>query len=584
MNFFKLLVLFICLGTSFTSGDQTLTSDEALKEYKALTAEMEKSFSVEDYRTFLRESFTEQQLQVYLSQLYKCLDLLPLIDEFYVFKLHCYLHAGNWFKRVGFPIESIKWYNTFFDFYDQYVNKLNEKDKKIFNDNVTYSYSSLADNYAIIGKLDSAAVVHKKNIAFIEKYDNIYYPSAYNNYGLFFYWHKKELDSALFYFDKAYQITLDKHPNHFFLGSVRDNLADVYSAKNQPQKALPLYRANFELYSLSKNEISDRYDYERLISAAAQEIETEVKLDQLAQATETFRKLQMVIEKLKFRNEIIPSSKLEILKAQGALYKANNDFRRANEVDLKRIALMDSITTVSDIADKKWQEELNAISLDRVALNFRIDKMIIENKIDSQRSKLWIISILSLLVVGFLTALFFRRKGLIILAENKQLIAEKNLKLTDLKNKQLESEIDSKKRDLSDFAISLTQNQEWAKELEEKIKLIKSSSSSKEQAVLVADLELDIHNKITVDDNTHEFYERLDKLSDSFYSELTRRFTKLSKNEIRLCSLIRLKMDSRCIATLQNITIASLNTSRYRLRKKLNLTEEVDLDDFIQNI
>ena len=43
-------------------------------------------------------------------------------------------------------------------------------------------------------------------------------------------------------------------------------------------------------------------------------------------------------------------------------------------------------------------------------------------------------------------------------------------------------------------------------------------------------------------------------------------------------------MDSRSIATLQNITLASLNTSRYRLRKKLNLSEDVDLDDFIQNL
>ena len=55
------------------------------------------------------------------------------------------------------------------------------------------------------------------------------------------------------------------------------------------------------------------------------------------------------------------------------------------------------------------------------------------------------------------------------------------------------------------------------------------------------------------------------------------------KNQLRLCSLIRLKMTSRNIAILQNITHASLNTSRYRLRKKLKLTEDDDLDNFVQN-
>ena len=80
------------------------------------------------------------------------------------------------------------------------------------------------------------------------------------------------------------------------------------------------------------------------------------------------------------------------------------------------------------------------------------------------------------------------------------------------------------------------------------------------------------------------FFERLDKLSDAFYSQLMINYPNLSKNEIQLCSLIRLKMDSRSNATLQNITNAYLNTSRYRLRKKLELADDVNLDDFIQGL
>jgi cell division protein FtsB len=332
-----------------------------------------------------------------------------------------------------------------------------------------------------------------------------------------------------------------------------------------------------------KNEITKDYDVPRMINAGTQMIETEVKLKQFIQAEKTFKKLQNIIVNLKFKNNINPSSKLQILKAQGVLYRAQGNFKQSDEVALKQIFLIDSVNIVSETADKKWQEELNTISLNRVALNFKIDKIMKENKINSQRSKLWIVSILSIFIICFLTALYFRRKGLIILAKNKLLIAEQNSKLTELKNKQLESEIDSKKRDLSDFAISLIQNQEWAKELAEKIKYIKASTS-KEQLALLTVLEQEILNKITVDSDTQEFYERLDKLSDSFYSELTKQFTKLSKNEIRLCSLLRLKMDSRSIATLQNISLASFNTCRYRLRKKLNLHEGVDLDDFIQNL
>lgn len=584
MTLFKYVFLVLCLvANCFCYAQKQLTSEEALKKYNAITALMEQTFPSGNTKTFQRNSFSEQQLQDYLAQHYTRLDLLPMIEEHYLFKMHSYLHAGNWFRQIGFPNESIKWYNVFFKYYNENVSQLTQKEKDDLFQNVAFSYDSLADNYAKVNKLDSAAIFHQKNLKFTEAHNNVVKPSAYNNYGMFFHINKKELDSALIYYSKAYQITESAFPNHTLLGSIRDNIADVYVAKKQFQKALPLYTANFKLYSSVKNELSKQFDLQRLISAGTQKIETEVKLNQLHQADQTLLRLQNILLNPEFKKEISPNSKLEILNAQEGLYRAKSNYKEAYAISLKQRFLKDSLAIESNLADKKWQDELNTISLDRVALNFKIDKILIENKISSQRFKLWIISILSMSIIGFLIALYSRRKGLILFAKHNQLIAEQKQKLTDLENKQLQSEIASKQRDLSDFAISLTENQEWAKELAEKIKHIKNANS-KEQAKLIKEFENEIHNKITVDDETQEFYERLDKLSDSFYSELTKQFTKLSKNEIRLCSLIRLKMDSRSIATLQNITLASLNTSRYRLRKKLNLHEDVDLDEFIQSL
>jgi hypothetical protein len=560
-----------------------ISSEEAYQHYKELTSKMEEVFPEDAFKTYRRESFSEQQLQTYLSQHFQRLDLLPLIDGHYAFKMQSYLHSGNWFREIGFPRESIKWYKAFFEFYVENSNNLTVDEKAELVEMITYSYSIQADNYAKIGELDSAALQHKKNIEFIKNYNVIGNPSSYNNYGLFFYWNKNDLDSAIIYFNKAYDITFERFPNHTLLGSIRDNIADVYLDSNNPKEALPLYKANFKLYCTIKNEKSNQFDVTRLISAGTQQIETEIKLGMLNKAQQTFNSLQSIISKPLFKKEIRTASRLEILKVHEVLYRANNDFKNAYKIAQERRILKDSLIAASKIADKKWQEELNTISLDRVALNFKIDKIEKENKIRSQRSKLWIVSLTSSTVLIFLLSLFLRRRQHIINANNKQLLTQQKLELTAIKNKQLQSEIDSKKRDLSDFAINLTQNQEWAIELADKIKNIKRADT-KEQDELVTELEQDIQNKISVDDDTREFYERLDKLSDSFYSELSTRFQNLSKNEIRLCSLIRLKMESRSIATLQNITLASLNTSRYRLRKKLNLTEDMDLDYFIQSI
>lgn len=584
MRFLQYIVFFIIsIAVTYLSAQEQPSSAEALEQYEQITAEMEASFSESDYKTFRRESFSEKELQIYLSLHFQRLDLLPFIKDHHDFKMRSYLHAGNWFREIGFPKESIKWYKEFFDYYAKNMQFLTEVEKEELIEMITFSYSMQAANYAEIDQLDSASMVHKKNIAFVKDVDIILNPSAYNNYGLLYYWSKKDLDSAMIYFHQAYKIAKEKFPEHTLLGSIRDNMADVYIDTGQPEKALPLYQENFELYSNVKNEKSKQFDVPRLVSAGAQLIETQLKLNQIDAARQSFNTLLKIIERPEFKKEVRGSTNLEFLKAEEALYRSQQQFEKAYAIASRREVIKDSLNALAKIADKKWQDELNTISLDRVALNFKIDRIENENKINSQRSKLWIVSLSSIIILILLTSLFLRRRQILINTKNKQRLAEQELEVTALKNKQLQSEIESKKRDLSDFAINLTQNQEWAQELADKIASAKRADTA-DQEQLLAELEQEIQNKITVDGDTKEFFERLDKLSDAFYSELTKRFPNLSKNEIRLCSLIRLKMDSRSIATLQNITLASLNTSRYRLRKKLNLTEEVDLDDFIQNI
>ena len=125
---------------------------------------MEKSFPEDEFKTYRRESFSEQQLQTYLLQHYKRLDLLPFIGDHYLFKMQSYSHSGNWFREIGFPEESIKWYKAFFEYYNANFTKLPPEEKYNLVEIITYSYGIQADNYARMGQLDSAALQHKNNI------------------------------------------------------------------------------------------------------------------------------------------------------------------------------------------------------------------------------------------------------------------------------------------------------------------------------------------------------------------------------------------------------------------------------------
>lgn len=159
----------------------------------------------------------------------------------------------------------------------------------------------------------------------------------------------------------------------------------------------------------------------------------------------------------------------------------------------------------------------------------------------------------------------------------------KQVNKANYRNKLLKTEIEYKKKDLADFATNISRNQQWNDHLIEKMVEIREFKGRKKGAALV-NLEKEIRDKNSVEENNFEFQKRIDVISNEFYNSLLQRFPKLSKTEIKLCSLIRLDLDAQDIATLQNVDINSVYKSRYRLRKKLDIDSDVDLDVFLKSL
>ncbi|MDO7173549.1 hypothetical protein [Mariniflexile sp. AS56] len=576
-----LVVVIILISTHSSYALVQLSSEEALEKFNKLHESIEALFPQNEIKTFRRESFTEEQLKTYLSQHFKQLDLIPFIKGHHALKLNTYLHSANWFRLIGLTKESINSYKEFFRYYGVNEEQLTEAEKEAYLRMRTFGYDMLADNYAKVSYLDSAQIQHKYNIKFASKFNRISYPSSINNYGLFLYWHKNDLEAALIQFKKAFTITKKQFSQHYLLGSIRDNIADIYLEYNRIKEANTLYGENFEFYKYTINDDLQSIDIPRLVSAGSQYISTALTLNDLTEATKVFNELETILKNPIYKSKILPKSQLEILKAKELLYSKKNRFEDTYAILKEVKTLEDSLNSLIAGSEQKRLTVVNSIVLDQVKSSFKTERIERENKIKSQDLKLWIITLSSSLVLLVLLLLFLRRHKNLIIAQNKQQLAEQSKELVTINNQKLQAEIKAKKRDLSDFAINLTQNQEWAKLLAEKLEVFKKAKG-RERTKLLEIFEKDIQNKIRYDHDTKDFYERLDKLSDSFYSVLHTKYPNLTKTEIHLCSLIRLKIDSHTIANFQNITLSSLNTSRYRLRKKLNLHEDDNLDEFIQ--
>ena len=67
----------------------------------------------------------------------------------------------------------------------------------------------------------------------------------------------------------------------------------------------------------------------------------------------------------------------------------------------------------------------------------------------------------------------------------------------------------------------------------------------------------------------------------SFSDQLLFQYPQLTPYELTLCEMIMDKLSSKQMAMQLNISAASVNTARYRLRKKLGLSPDQDLIGFL---
>ncbi len=98
------------------------------------------------------------------------------------------------------------------------------------------------------------------------------------------------------------------------------------------------------------------------------------------------------------------------------------------------------------------------------------------------------------------------------------------------------------------------------------------------------DIISEIENQSDIDRQWDSFKKHFESINKSFFDNLRQHNEKLTRNDLQLCAYIRLNLSAKEISRLMNITHDSVNTHRYRLRKKLGLDSGYHLDEFIQSI
>lgn len=178
------------------------------------------------------------------------------------------------------------------------------------------------------------------------------------------------------------------------------------------------------------------------------------------------------------------------------------------------------------------------------------------------------------LIVGIL--LFLCLMGLLYVL---RMVYSKSRKLTETSAK-LEEDNHIKDREMMGSSLNSLNNQQFLKELKKELE----TSLTSDAASMKKELRRTI-NQIDYNLDNEEEWINLKKhfnaIHTGFFDELVKLHPSLSEAELRHCIFIKLHMQTKEIAKILHIDPRSVQVSRYRIKKKMSLDENVDLRDYL---
>ena len=151
----------------------------------------------------------------------------------------------------------------------------------------------------------------------------------------------------------------------------------------------------------------------------------------------------------------------------------------------------------------------------------------------------------------------------------------------------LVAELISMKKDISLKTKEVMALQmESVKQLRSKLKIAQSIEKivDKDTDVNVNAILADIRSSKIEDKKALVIKQQIASYNTNFVTQLAINFPELSKTDIEIASLSKLKLTRKEIAELRGTTVHAVKMAKSRLKKKLNLTSEDVLEDFLNQI
>jgi tetratricopeptide (TPR) repeat protein len=441
---------------------------------------------------------------------------------------------------------------------------------------------NIARVYAALGKASFYTNEPKEGVNYTHKALNYYFSK--NNYekvadvsndmGTLFMSQDGGTDSAVYYLNQSIEYAKkSKYDN--LLTTAQFNLAGIYVERKKYTEALGLVQNAMVIA-----EKGDNLSSFILYSTGLSYIYTETH--KYAEAE------KVLLDVLKNTNIVgTPYLKIQIYKALDELYATSGDTKKNLDILKKYNALRDSVFN---------EEKAEAVAQIKVEYDTEKKEQQIHTLEERVTARNWLtgISLLAgLLALGFVWGYrrayqlqkklhiqeqqSFEQQQQNMMLEQAALQAQKEL--AEQKSLALQQDIEAKQRELTTATMFIQQKNDLLESLSEQIKNLASSEENKTQ---IQQISKSIRRNMNFDDDWQKIKAHFEGVHPDFFDKLS--LTGLTDHELRHCAYIKMKFNQKEIASLLNIDVKSVRISRYRIKKKLGLEQDLDLPEYISSI
>ena len=169
-------------------------------------------------------------------------------------------------------------------------------------------------------------------------------------------------------------------------------------------------------------------------------------------------------------------------------------------------------------------------------------------------------------------------------AQHIRQVEQTKAALIQIQNEKLEAEISFKNKELASATLHLVQKGEILVTIQEALNQILAKSKNPEVKKETQHLINLLNFDATLDDGWEQFAHHFDLVHVDFLKRLREKYPQLSANDEKLSAYLRMNLSTKETAQLMNISVRGVEASRYRLRKKLHLSNEANLVEFMMKV